>query len=61
MEKKKIENKAKKAVKKTDFSKLADMVVIVSLGAPKMPKDQEYEVTKETAEILVNKKVAKLK
>lgn len=61
MEKKNIQNKKetstkKETSKKIDFSKLGAMVDIILFKDKK-----EYSVTNENAEILVNKRAAKLK
>ena len=60
MEKKEIKNKSIKK-KKPDFSKLGDKVDIIALKSKHLVENQQYNVSKEMAIILVNKGVAKLK
>jgi len=64
-EKKKIENKGEKKTtakkKATDWGSLADMVTIIGKGGKHLDKGKEYNVTKETAKLLVEKGVADLK
>tara|TARA_R110002012_G_scaffold319259_1_gene539226 strand:- start:171 stop:353 length:183 start_codon:yes stop_codon:yes gene_type:complete len=60
MEKKPIKNKAVKK-KKIDFAKLPQVVDIIALESKFMVKNQVYRVTKQSAEILINKGAAKLK
>ena len=60
MEKKKLKNKAVKKVK-VDLTNLADQVDIVALKDKHMKEGKTYNVTKETAILLINKGVAKLK
>jgi hypothetical protein len=55
-----IENKAIKPVS-IDWNKVEDGCIIISLGNKHMMKGTEYKVTKEMAQILVNKGAAKLK
>ena len=59
MEKKVI--KTKPAKKKVDLSKLPSKVDIVALDGKHMVKGREYNVTKETAILLIKKGFAKLK
>ena len=59
MEKKVI--KTKPAKKKVDLSKLPSEVDIVALDGKHMVKGREYNVTKETAILLIKKGFAKLK
>lgn len=60
MEKKVIKNKAIK--KETiDLSKLPSQVDIIALDGKHMKKGAAYNVTKETAILLINKGTAKLK
>lgn len=53
----------KKVIKsKIDWSKVGEKVDVISTGKSKlMPKDAEYNVGKQTAEILVKNGSAKLK
>tara|TARA_R110002050_G_scaffold162784_2_gene292649 strand:- start:541 stop:723 length:183 start_codon:yes stop_codon:yes gene_type:complete len=60
MEKKTIKNKAVKK-KKIDFAKLPQVVDIIALESKFMLKNRVYRVTKQSAEILINKGAAKLK
>ena len=64
MEKKELKNKEvkkKPSKKKVDLSKLTSQVDIVALDGKHMVKGREYNVTKETAILLIKKGFAKLK
>jgi len=68
-EKKTLANKAEKkpvakkatAKKTIDWDSMPEMVVIVGKGGKHLEKGREYNVTKETAKVLVEKGVADLK
>lgn len=65
--KKKVTNKAEKveaetkAPKKIDWNKIEDNPVIIGLSGKHLTVGKEYQISKETARILVEKGVAKLK
>ncbi|NRA78946.1 MAG: hypothetical protein HRU18_12110 [Pseudoalteromonas sp.] len=68
-EKKILSNKAEKkpiakkasAKKSIDWDSMPEMVVIVGKGGKHLEKGREYNVTKETAKVLVEKGVADCK
>lgn len=68
-EKKTLANKGEKkpttkkapAKKSIDWDSLPEMVVIVGKGGKHLEKGKEYNITKETAKVLVEKGVADLK
>lgn len=59
-EKKPVENKAPKAVA-IDWSSIPAEVWIIGVKGKHLAQGQEYKVTKDMAQILVNKGAAKLK